>query len=75
MNKKPPYPGMTNKEYERLLKTSRHLSSFAGDDYVKMHKNTIAEIQEQHRRNDKKLAMDQEIIGKPLIRIRNKKIK
>lgn len=72
MNTKTPYPGMTKKEYKRLLKKSKVILSFVGEKYVKQHQSMIREIEGQHRRNSQKLARDNTIIGSALVRTRKK---
>ena len=67
---KKPTPGMTKKEYKKLLKKSKVILSFVGDKYVKQYSNMIREIEEQHRRNAEKLACDSTIIGSSLARVR-----
>ncbi len=67
-----PYPGMTKKEYKKLLKKSKVVLTFANEKYVRQYKSMISEIEEQHRRNAQKVANDKEIIGKGLVRVRKK---
>ena len=66
MKGKTPYPGMTKKEYKRLLKESKVVSSFVGEKYVLQYESMIREIEDQHRRNAQKLAQDNTIIGNNL---------
>lgn len=72
MEKQTPYPGMTKKEYKRLLKESKVVSTFVNDAYVRQSKSMIREIEDQHRRNAQKLAQDNTIIGNSLTRVRKK---
>lgn len=72
MKGKTPYPGMTKKEYKRLLKESKVVSSFVGEKYVLQYESMIREIEDQHRRNAQKLAQDNTIIGNSLTRVRKK---
>ena len=68
-----PYPGITKKEYEKLLKESRVVPTFVNDAYVKQSKSMLREIEDQHRRNAEKLAHDNTIIGSSLVRARKKR--
>ena len=68
--KKRPAKGMTRCEVDKLLKSSHLVSSFVGDAYIEKYKSLISEIEEQHRRNAQKLAMNDKAIGKALIRKR-----
>ena len=72
MEKQTPYPGMTKKEYEELLKRSKVLSTFVNEKYVSQYESMIRELEEQHRRNAKKLAKDNIMIGNPIRRVRKK---
>ena len=72
MEKQTPYPGMTKKEYEELLKRSKVVSTFVNEEYVSQYESMIREIEDQHRRNAKKLACDNTIIGSNLARARKK---
>lgn len=72
MREKVPYPGMTKKEYKKLLKKSKVVLSFVGEKYVEQYHSMIREIEEQHKRNAEKLATDKEIIGSSLARIKKK---
>ena len=72
MEKQTPYPGMTKKEYEELLKRSKVLSTFVNEKYVSQYETIIRELEEQHRRNAKKLAKDNIMIGNPIRRVRKK---
>ena len=53
MPKNTPYIGMGKTELEELLKRSKIVPSFAGTNYVKMHKSIVSELQEQKDRNAK----------------------
>lgn len=53
MNKNIPHKGMTQAELKKLLKQSKNATSFAGPQYVAMHKSVIQEIQAQKDRNAK----------------------
>ena len=72
MKGKTPYPGMTKKEYEELLKRSKVISTFVNEEYVSQYESMIREIEDQHRRNAKKLAKDNIMIGNPIRRVRKK---
>ena len=72
MKGKTPYPGMTKKEYKRLLKESKVVSSFVGEKYVLQYESMIREIEDQHRRNAQKLAQDNTIIGNSLTKKKKK---
>lgn len=67
-----PYPGLTRKDVEKLLKESKVVSTFVNDAYVKQSKSMLREIEDQHRRNAEKLAMDNQIIGSSQVRTRKK---
>ena len=72
MKGKTPYSGITKKEYKKLLKQSKVVSTFVNEEYVRQSKSMIREIEEQHRRNAEKLARDNTIIGSNLVRVRKK---
>lgn len=44
MNKNIPHKGMTRAELKKLLKQPKSVTSFAGPQYVAMHKSIIQEI-------------------------------
>lgn len=67
MKKATSYPGMTKKEYQRLLKKSKVVLSFVGEKYVKQSESMIKEIEEQHKRNDLKLVKDKSISIPPIL--------
>ena len=66
MSKKVPYFGITKKEYKKLLKRCKVVSTFVNENYVNQSKNMIREIEEQHRRNALKTAKDDISIGKAM---------
>ena len=53
MKEQTPYPGMTKKEYEELLKRSKVVSTFVNEKYVSHYESIIREIEAQHRRKYK----------------------
>lgn len=53
MARNTPYKGMKKTELNKLLKQSKSVTSFAGPEYVAMHKSVIQEIQTQKDRNAK----------------------
>lgn len=71
--KKPPHYSMSRKNLESLLKTSKKVKSFVGPKYMEQYQSMIQEIEEQHQRNEKKMARTRnEVIGSGLARIRRR---